>query len=134
MRHFCAQNVQFAGSKDFSLLSFTAVYIPKMKARYQSINEILTIKEYWSLIGLGPVLVITWEPDFSQACSFYRMLMNYKNLCFTPISEKINDLIFLKSPKTLILGHILMTILKLHHLISRLESKDFLLIFMTWSI
>ena len=46
MRHFCAQNVQFAARKDFSLLSFTAVYIVKMKARYQPINEILTIKEY----------------------------------------------------------------------------------------
>ena len=133
MRHFCAQNGQFAASKNFFFLSFTPVYIPKMKARYQPINEILTIKEYWSLIGLEPVLAINWEPDFLQACSFCRMLMNHKNLCFTPISEKNDDLVFLKSPKTLILDHILVTILKLHHLISRLESKDILLIFMTWS-
>ena len=63
------------------------------------------IKEYWNLIGREPFLAITWEPDFSQACSFRRMLMNHKNFHFTQIPDKTNDVIFLKSPKTMFLGH-----------------------------
>ena len=63
------------------------------------------IKEYWNLIGREPFLAITWEPDFSQACSFRRMLMNHKNFHFTQIPDKTNDIIFLKSPKTLFLRH-----------------------------
>ena len=35
------------------------------------------------------------------------MLLNHKNLCFTRIPDKTNDMIFLKSPKTLFLGHFL---------------------------
>ena len=62
------------------------------------------IKEYWNLIGQEPFLAITWEPDFSQACSFRRMLMNHKNFHFTQIPDKTNDMIFLKSPRT-IFGH-----------------------------
>ena len=81
------------------------IYIPKIKFRYWSINEILTIKEYWNLIEQEPFWAITWEPDFSQACSFCRMLMNHKNFHFTQIPDKTNDMIFLKSPKTLFLGH-----------------------------
>ena len=79
------------------------IYIPKIKVRYQSINEILTIKEYWTLIGREPFLaIITWEPDFSQACSFWRMLKDHKNFRFTTISDKTKNLIFLKCPKTLV--------------------------------
>ena len=58
----------------------------------------MTIKEYWNLIGRETFLVTTWEPDFSQACSFRRMLRNYKNFHY-------NDLIFLKIPKTMFLSH-----------------------------
>ena len=65
----------------------------------------MTIKEYWNLIGRKPFLAITWEPDFSQVCSFRRMLMNHKNFHFTQSPDKTNDAIFLKSPKTLFLGH-----------------------------
>ena len=86
-------------------VSFMPIYIPKNKVRYYSITEILTIKEYWNLIGREPFLAITWEPDFSQACSFRRMLMNHKNFHFTQIPDKTNDVIFLKSPKTMFLGH-----------------------------
>ena len=32
------------------------------------------------------------------------MLMNHKNFCFTEIADETNDMIFLKSPKTLFLG------------------------------
>ena len=64
----------------------------------------MTIKEYWNLIGWEPFLAITWEPDFSQACCFCRMLINHKDFHFTQISDKNNDM-FLKSPKTMFLGH-----------------------------
>ena len=33
------------------------------------------------------------------------MLMNHKNFRFKQIPNKTNDMIFLKSPKTLVLGH-----------------------------
>ena len=63
------------------------------------------IKEYRNLNGQEPFLSFTWELDFSQACSFRRMLMNYNNFDFTQIPHKTNDVIFLKSPKTMFLGH-----------------------------
>ena len=65
----------------------------------------LMIREYQNVIGQEPFLAITWELDFSQACSFHRMLMNHKNFHFTQIPDKTNDMIFLKSPKTMFLGH-----------------------------
>ena len=52
------------------------------------------VKEYWNLIGRKPFLAITWKPDFSQACSFRKMLMNHKNFHFTKIPDKTNDEIF----------------------------------------
>ena len=61
----------------------------------------MTIKEYWNIIGRDPFLAITWETNFYQACCFCRMLMSQMNFRFTPISDKTNDEIFLKSPKTL---------------------------------
>ena len=63
------------------------------------------IKEYWNLIGRERFLSLTWELDFSQTCSFRRMLMNHKNFDFTQISDKTNDVIFFKSSKTMFLGH-----------------------------
>ena len=46
-------------------------------------------------------MAITWEPDFSQACSFAEGYNDHKNFCFTQSQDKTNDFIFLKSPKTL---------------------------------
>ena len=63
------------------------------------------IKEYWNLIGWQPFLAITWELDFPQACSFRWMLMKHKNFHFTQIQDKTNDMIFLKSPKTMFLAN-----------------------------
>ena len=63
------------------------------------------IKEYWNLIGREQFFSLTWELDFSQAYSFPRMLMNHKNFDFTQIPEETNDIIFLKSSKTMFLGH-----------------------------
>ena len=54
------------------LMSFMPMYIPKTKFKNQSINDILTIKEYWNLIGWESFLAITWESCFSQACSFFQ--------------------------------------------------------------
>ena len=48
---------------------------------------------------------LTWELDFSQACSFCRMLMNHRNFDFTQIPDKTNDVIFLKRPITMFLAH-----------------------------
>ena len=77
------------------------IYIPQIKVKYQSINVILKIKEYWNLIG-QKLLTITWEPHFSQACTFPRILKDHNNFRFTPIRDKISDLIFLKSRKNLV--------------------------------
>ena len=70
------------------------IYMPKIKVRYLSISEISTTKEYRNLIGQEQFLAITWEPDFSQACSFCRMLMDHKNFRFTQIPDKTNEMIF----------------------------------------
>ena len=81
------------------------IYMPKIKVRYLPISEILMFKEYWNLNGQEQFLALTWEPDFSQAFNFCRMLMNHMNFRFTQIPDKTNGMIFLKSPKTLFLGH-----------------------------
>ena len=75
------------------------IYIPKIKVRYLSISEILTIKEYWNLIDQEQLLAITWEPDFSQNVNEPEELSFYTN------SRQKNDIIFLKSPKSLFWGH-----------------------------
>ena len=88
-----------------SLVSFIHAYLHAKNQSQIFISEISTIKEYWNLIGREQFLAITWEPDFSQACSFCRMLMSHKDSHFTQIPDKTNDMIFFKSPKTLFLGH-----------------------------
>ena len=77
----------------------------KYQVRWWSIKEILMIKEYWNLIGQETFSTITWGQDFCQAFSLHRMLMNHKNSRFTAIPDKTHDTIFLKSPKTVFLGH-----------------------------
>ena len=42
---------------------------------------------------------------FFPSMQFSQMLMNRNNFHFTQIPDKTNDLIFLKSPKTMFLGH-----------------------------
>ena len=112
MCNFWAQNGPFAQMRFFQKtyqwalsFSFMPIYMPKIKLRYSSISEILTIKEYWNLIGREPFLAITWQLDFPQACNFCRMLMSHNNIHFTPIPDKTNDVIFLASPETMFLGH-----------------------------
>ena len=114
MHNFWDQNGPFQQMRIFFIkpanescffYSCLSTYQKSKSDRYSSISEILTIKEYWNLIDWEPFLAITWEPDFSQVCSFCRMLMNHKNFHFTQIPDKTNDMIFLKSPKTMFLGH-----------------------------
>ena len=52
------------------------------------------IKEYWNFIVWEPFLSLTWELDFSQACSHRRMLINHKNFNFIQNPDKTNDEIF----------------------------------------
>ena len=84
------------------LVSFIHAYL---HAKNQSQILIYWWNIDWKLIGREPFLSITWEPNFSQACSFRRMLMNYKNFHLTQIPDKTNHAIFLKSPKTMFLAH-----------------------------
>ena len=63
------------------------------------------IKEYLNLIGREPFLSLTLVLYFCQAFSFRRMLMNHKNFGFTQIPDKTKDVVFLKSPKAMFLGH-----------------------------
>ena len=86
-------------------LSFKPVYMPNINVRCWSIKEILMIKEYWNHIGQETFSTITWRLDFCQTFSLHRVLMNRKNSRFTAIPDKTHDTIFLKSPKTVFLGH-----------------------------
>ena len=72
-------------------------FTKKMYPRYQSTNEIMAIKEYWTIFG--PNFRTRFFP---QPCSFRRMLREHKNIYFTPIPDKTNDLIFYQSPKNLV--------------------------------
>ena len=68
--------------------------------------DINLLVKYWLLKNTEISLAVqTWEPDFCQACSFRRMLMNHKNFHLTQIPDKTNKAIFLKSLKTLSLSH-----------------------------
>ena len=64
------------------------------------------IKKYWNLIGGETFLAIAWEPDFSQGCSFHRMLKNHKNFHFTQIPDK-TKCDFLKKSKNHVSGSFL---------------------------
>ena len=62
-------------------------YLSRCKKSKSDIN--LFVK-YWQLKNTAEIslawrgfFVIIWEPDFSHACSFCRMLMNHKNFHLT---------------------------------------------------
>ena len=78
-----------------------------LHAKKSDIN--LLVKYWWwknTEISLAEsFLSLTRELDFSQACSFCRILMNHMNFDFTQIPDKTNDMIFLQSSKTMFLGH-----------------------------
>ena len=59
------------------------IYMPKIKSK----SDINLLVKYWRLkntkISMAEsFLAIAWEPDFSQAVSLCRMLMNHKNFHF----------------------------------------------------
>ena len=91
------QNQDFFRKPENNPCSFHSYLSRNIK--WWSVKKILTIKEYWSLIGQETFSTITWGQGFSQTCRFHRMLMIHKNFRFTPILDKTNDMIFLKSPK-----------------------------------
>ena len=79
-----------------------------------TLQNFKNVPELWVCALFGPKMVHfpphhppcppppqTWEPDFFQAWSFWIMLMNHKNIHFTQIPDKTNDMIFLKSLKTM---------------------------------
>ena len=47
------------------------------------------------------MLAIIWKPDFCQTCSSCKMLKDHSYFHFRAFSDKTNDMIFLKIPKTL---------------------------------
>ena len=91
MQDFWAQTGPFA-----LFLSFMPIYMPKIKVRYQSLSEILVIKEsHWRRAIFG----YSVRTRFSQACSFCRMLRNHKYFHFTQIPDTTNDMIFSRVQK-----------------------------------
>ena len=115
MRNFWTQNGPFPQMRIFFRKPVNEIcfFHSCLSTCQKSKSDINLLVKYWRLKNTEISLAeshfwITWELDFSQACSFRRMLMNHKNFYFTQISDKTNDTIFLKSPKTMywaILGH-----------------------------
>ena len=110
IRNFWVQNGSFAQMRVFfrKPVNEPCVFHSCPSTCQKSMSDINLLVKYWRLKNTEiSFLTITWEPDFSQACSFCRMLMNHKNFHFTQIPDKTNDVIFLKSPETMFLGHFL---------------------------
>ena len=112
MHHFWAQSGPFTSNNFFSenllmsLASFIHAYLHNKNQSQILIclwntDDLRILKPHW----LRAIFAFTWELDFPQACSFLRILMNRKNFDFTQIPDKTNNAIFLKSPKTMFLGH-----------------------------
>ena len=77
------------------------IFIRKFAHEPSNINDSRILQSHWP----GTIFGSNLSTRFSQGCSFRRMLMNHKNFRFTQMPDKSNDMIFLKSPKTLFLGH-----------------------------
>ena len=94
MRHFWAQNGPFAQMRIFfrkpvnKPFSFHSCLSTCQKSK-SDINLSLTIKEYWNHIGREPFLAVIWEPDFSQACSFRKMLMKIRTFALDKFQAKL---------------------------------------------
>ena len=128
MCYFWAQNVLFVLKKNFMvqtiiitfiylLALFKIAHLPQWELFSQNLliwlvpvihaylnaknpSQILMIKEYWNLIGQEPFLALTWEPDFSQAWSFRRMLMNHKNFRLHRFLTRLMVRFSSKTPET----------------------------------
>ena len=122
--HFWDQNSSFVLNKIllginhcYSFIYLWPFSLCKISKKSYNGSRIMTMHHFWAQSGpftsnnffffswLRAIFAFTWELDFSQACSFLKMLMNHKNFDFTQIPGKTNDIIFLKSPKTMFWGH-----------------------------
>ena len=83
-------NHNFFRNLFMSLVCFIHAYLhtKNLKVKYLSISELLMIKQYWNFIGREPFFSLNWELDFSQTCSFRKILMNHKNFDFTHIKQQ----------------------------------------------
>ena len=110
MHKFCAQNDPFPQIIIFfrKPINEPCFFHSCLSTCQKSKSDINLLVKYWRLKNIEILLAEsyfwTWEPGFSQACSFRRMLMNHKNFRFTQIPGKTKDMIFLKTPNTLFLG------------------------------
>ena len=87
---------KFFSENPFSnLVAFIHVY-HMLRVICQSINEILTIKEYWNPRAF---LDIPWESDFFHICGFHRMLKGHKYFHSTPFSRQNSWIDFPKKSK-----------------------------------
>ena len=114
MRNFWAQNSPFPQMRIFfrKPVNEPCFFHSCLLKCQKSKSDINLLVKYWRLKNTEISLAeshfwLTWEPNFSQVCSFCRMLMNHKNFHFTQIPDKTNDLIFLKSSKTISLENFL---------------------------
>ena len=111
MRNFWTQNGAFAKIRIFQKTCYEPCFFHSCLSTCQkSKSDINLLVKYWRLkiteISLAKRdFRLTWEPDFSQEYSFCRMSINHKNFHFTQILDKTNDVIFLKIPETMFLGH-----------------------------
>ena len=108
MRNFWAQNGPFPQMRIFFRKFVNDPCFPhsRLSTCQTSKPDINLLVKYWWLKNTEISLAEShFSQDFSQAWRFCRMLINHKNFHFTQIPDKTNDVIFLKSPKTMFLGH-----------------------------
>ena len=67
--------------------SFMSIYMPKIKVRYWSISQILTITEYWNLIGREAFLANLWT-RLSPGMQFSQNVNKPEELSFYPNSRQ----------------------------------------------
>ena len=97
MHHFWAQNGPFVQMRIFSEnLLMSRFFHSCLSTCQKSKSDNNHLVKFWQLKNTEISLakrhfLLTWELDFSQASSFYRMLMNHKNFHFEQISDKTND-------------------------------------------
>ena len=108
MCNFWAQNSLFPRTRIFSENLLIPCFFHSCLSTYPFMpkSDNLLVK-YWQLKNTETSLAERHfqELDFPRAWSFGTMLMNHNNFHFTQIPDKTNDLIFLKSPKTMFSDH-----------------------------
>ena len=110
MCHFWTQqwvhlpNERFWENLLINLVLIIHAYLQSKKVRHQCINKILTIKDYWNLIGRESFVVVTWEPDFFQACSFAECYRTIRTFVLYQSQTKLMTWFFQKVEKALFFG------------------------------